>query len=498
MSLDQIDPLYITGAAALLALICVALGLRATARGQQARDLSRRLAETEARLAEERSAATARSGELELLAEQLRSDLSAARIRAERREEAAENLSREVERVETLRADLAEKLEETRIAHGTSEREISRLRTEITKDREAADREIQTLQNLREEMTSRFRELASQTLKVQGEDFAKANQQKLNELLAPFKEHVGNFQIELRNVHKSADEERARLKEQIATLHSRSEEISREAVNLTQALKGDKQRQGAWGEMILERILEESGLERDVHYEVQASRRDEEGARWRPDVVVRMPQGKSLVIDSKVSLIAYEAATNADTEEERKRALTEHVRAVRTHIETLAAKGYQALEAGSVDYVLMFMPIEGALSEALRVQGDLTAMALRKGIGIVTPTTMMVTLRTVEHIWAVERRESNAEAIADRAGKLYDKFVGVLEEFDKIGSHLDNARDAHSRAVDRLARGRGNVLGQVDKLRTLGARTDKRLPMDHDSAPDDDGGRPALTDQAAE
>ena len=317
---------------------------------------------------------------------------------------------------------------------------------------------------------------------MQGEDYSKANNERLTALLAPFKEHVGKFQEELRVVHKSADEERARLKEQILQLHQRSEKISQEAVNLTRALKGDKQRQGAWGEMILERILEDSGLERGLHYEVQSHQRDEEGKAWRPDVLVKLPKDKTLIINSKVSLVSYEAGVNAETDEERNSHITAHVRAMERHIDTLSAKGYHALADGSVDYVLMFVPIEGALSEALKVKGDLTSYALQKSVGIMTPTTLMVALRTVEHIWAVERRESNAEEIADRAGRLYDKVCGFVAEMEKVGDCLRRAHEAHGTAFDRLSRGGGNVLGQVEKLKKLGARTSRSLAISFDEA----------------
>lgn len=415
--------------------------------------------------------------------------------RAERLEGALGAAERELE---TLRRDHADAARQLKLSHdecGKFRVELETTRTEMRKDQSAAQCEIAALREMREEMSRHFRELSAETMRVQGEDLSRINQEKLTALLAPFKDHVGLFQEELRSVHKSADEERARLKEQIALLHRRSEEISQEAVNLTRALKGDKQKQGAWGEMILERILEDSGLERGLHYAVQEHRRDEEGQRWRPDVVVKLPRNKALVVDSKVSLIAYEAAVNAASDAERALHAAAHVRALKQHIDGLAAKGYHALDEGSVDYVLMFVPIEGALSEALRVQGDLTSYALQKGVGIVTPTTLMVTLRTVEHIWAVERRESNAEEIASRAGKLYEKVCGFVSEMEKAGDCLRKAKEAHDAAFDRLSRGNGNVLGQVEKLKKLGARTTKALPPGFDE--DENPVVPALRDAGA-
>ena len=359
------------------------------------------------------------------------------------------------------------------------------LRADLAARGEAHEREIALLKGLREEMTDRFKALADDTLRTHGEGFAKANQERLTALLAPMKEHVGRFQEELRAAHEGAAKDRERLKAEIGHLSRRSEEVSREAVALTRALKGENRRQGAWGEMILEKLLEDSGLEEGTHYERQAQMRDEEGRAWRPDVIVRMPRGKCLVIDAKVSLVAYEAAVNAEDEEARRAALRAHVASVRRHVDGLASRGYQSLAQGSVDYVLMFLPIEGALSAALAEQGDLTSHALRRGVGVMTPTTLMVALRTVEHVWAVERRESNAEAIAARAGLLYDKLALFVEAMEDVGRHLGLAQGAHETAMARLSRGGGNLLGQADKLKRLGARTSKAIEVEFDGEPDD-------------
>jgi DNA recombination protein RmuC len=252
---------------------------------------------------------------------------------------------------------------------------------------------------------------------------------------------------------------------------------------LTRALRGDHQKQGAWGEMILETILERSGLRAGEEFEVQANRIGADGERLRPDVVVRIPGGKTLVIDSKVSLNDYSAAVNSDGPADvilhRKR----HVTALRAHITGLAAKGYYRAEDSTVDYVIMFVPIEGALSEALREDGGLTGFALDRHITIATPTTLMMALRTVAHVWAVERRNTNAEAIAERAGRLYDKIAGFLENMENVGRRLDQAQAAYGEAFGQLSRGRGNVLAQVETLKDLGAKTTKSLGKDFDPDP---------------
>ncbi|MDO5703952.1 MAG: DNA recombination protein RmuC [Paracoccus sp. (in: a-proteobacteria)] len=373
------------------------------------------------------------------------------------------------------------------------ERELAEARLAAQKDREALTREVATLRELRQEMTGQFRLMSQETLRAQGADMQRVQSEQLSAMLTPFRDQVHRFQTELQTRNKVLDEEGARLREQIEGLHRRSEAISREAVELTRALKGEKQRQGAWGEMILERILEDSGLEEGRHYDRQAAFRDEDGQGWRPDVVVRMPRGKVLVIDSKVSLNAYEQSVNASETVDRDAALRRHVAAIRAHVTALSAKGYDRMDDGSVDYVLMFIPIEGAFSEALRADPELAGFALDRRIGLATPTTLMLTLRTVEHIWTVERRENNALEIARRAGAVYDKVAGFVESLEAVGKALDGATRAHGQAMDRLTRGQGNVIRQVEMLRELGARTQKRIGLDHDG-----GALPEPRDEAAE
>ncbi|NHF72430.1 DNA recombination protein RmuC [Paracoccus sp. 12-3] len=401
-----------------------------------------------------------------------------ARNHALRASQAETRLEDRVARVAELteeRDDLNDALYNARQALARLETDLAETRLSAEKDRERAAHDLKQLRELREEMTGHFRLMANETLRVQGADMQKTHGEQLNALLNPFREQVQHFQRELRDRNRILDEEGARLREQIAN-------IGNEASALTRALKGDKQKQGAWGEMILERILEESGLERGLHYDIQSSWTDEDGNVWRPDVIVRMPQKKLLVVDSKVSLNAYEAAVNAETDADRTAALKRHVESVRAHVTALSAKGYDQLDDGAVDYVLMFIPIEGAFSEALRVDPGLASFAMDRRVGLTTPTTLMLTLRTVEHIWTVERRESNALEIAKRAGQLYDKVVGFVDALDDVGAALNKAGQAHRTAVDRLSRGQGNVIRQVEMLRELGARTTKKLALDHDKA----------------
>ena len=413
--------------------------------------------------------------------EQSRSELQALALREAEARTRLDGYAGRLGEISDERDGLRDALHAARDEISSLGRQLAETRLAAQKDRAAAERETAMLRDLREEMTGQFRLMADESLRRQGADLEKTHGERLAALLTPFREQVQVFQGELQARNKAVDEERAALREQIEGLHRRSEEIGREAVALTRALKGEKQRQGAWGEMILERVLEASGLERGTHYETQESWQAEDGKTWRPDVVVRMPRRKVLVIDSKVSLNDYEIAVNADNEAERGEALRRHVAAIRAHVTALSAKGYHQIDDASVDYVLMFIPIEGAFSEALRVDPALAVFALDRRIGLATPTTLMLTLRTVDHIWTVERRETNAMDIAIRAGHLYDKVAGFVAAMEEVGKALDGAGRAHATAMDRLARGSGNVIGQVEKLRALGARAQKRIALDHDA-----------------
>ncbi|MDB6452230.1 DNA recombination protein RmuC [Falsirhodobacter sp. 20TX0035] len=386
-----------------------------------------------------------------------------------------------------------EGLEDARERATTAEVELSRLSTVLEKERLANVEKIELLSQVRADMEHRFKQLAADSLRLNGEE----SKQRLEAALAPLKQHVEHFQTELRNVHQGALQDRATLKTEIEALTRRSEEVSREAVNLTRALKGDKQKQGAWGEMILESLLERSGLRKGEEYLVQEHRVNEDGARFRPDVVVNMPDGKRLVIDSKVSLVDYETCVNCEDEGDANLARVRHVRALKNHIQTLHEKAYHRMEEGSVDYVVMFIPIEGALSEALREMGDLTTMAFEKSVTIATPTTLMMALRTISNVWTIERRNQNAEAIADRAGRLYEKVAGFVDDMEKVGRNLGAAQSAYGDAMGKLSSGRGNMLSQLETMKVLGAKTSKsfRTEFDHDPSAQDDL---RLTHDAAE
>ena len=422
---------------------------------------------------------------LELEIRQKEDELREARSSSDRFEAISEERKMEIE---SLRGDLSklrQKIEEEGGESRKLSNDVARLETQLKNERTSADEKITMLSELRDQMELKFRDMAHAALKSQGEEFSKANLEKLDKSLAPLKEHVGHLGENLKNVYKAAIEDRAALKTEIEQLSKRSEQISQEAVALTRALKSDSQKQGAWGEMILENILQNSGLEEGRDYETQAHRVSDEGRSLRPDVIVNLPGGKTLVIDSKVSMIAYTDAVNAEAESDLDRARKRHVSSLKSHIDGLSQKNYQAAENSSVDYVIMFVPVEGALSEALHADGNITEYALARQITIATPTTLMMALKTVANVWAVERRNRNAEDIAKRAGRLYDKLAGFVDTMEKVGRSLDQAKESHEKAFNQLSRGRGNVISQFERLKQLGANTSKSITAEHDNYRED-------------
>lgn len=418
--------------------------------------------------------------ELKEIRDRKDSELRDAWKNADKFEALAVERKEEIDRLNGDLSKLRQKLENEAEEQLRLSNAISRMEAEMKSERESSLEKIELLTKLREEMEAKFKELAADALRLQGEQFSKANIEKLQATLTPLKEHVGHFEKELQAVHKATIEDRAALKAEINMLSQRSQSISQEAVALTRALKSDQQKQGAWGEMILESILERSGLRKGDEYETQAYRTGGEGERLRPDVVVKIPGGKTLIIDSKVSLVAYNDVVNAETEEQVVEARKRHITSLKGHIKGLSAKDYQNAENSSVDYVILFVPIEGSLSEALREDGKLTEYALEQNITIATPTTLMMALKTVANLLNVERRNKNAMEIAERAGKLYDKVAGFVDNMEKVGKGLEQAQDAYQGAFSQLSRGRGNVLSQVETLKSLGAKTTKTIGVKFD------------------
>ena len=332
------------------------------------------------------------------------------------------------------------------------------------------------LEQLQGRMTKEFELIANKLLTERGKELNAQQQEKLGDILKPLNERIGEFQKQVREAYENEGKERHLLKSEVARLVEQNQRLSKEADNLTRALKGDSQAQGAWGEMILEKLLGDSGLVKGQEYSMQASTTMGDGSRLRPDAVVMLPEGKHLVIDSKVSLLHYERfATTAD-EAEKDRLLKQHVESLRAHAKGLSEKDYTKLYAvDSVDFVLMFVPIEPAFLLALRERPEIFQEAYDRQVVMVTHSTLMATLRTVHGIWKNERITRNHLAIAERAGALYEKFVGFTEDLGRIGKNVKEANENYEKALGKLSEGPGNLVRQVEMLKQLGAKANKTL-----------------------
>ena len=337
-----------------------------------------------------------------------------------------------------------------------------------------ADKTVEKLTEVRESMGAEFQNLSQKILEEKSKKFGEASEK----ILAPLKEDLEKFRNRADAMHTEDAKDRAALKQQIANLQNNAAEYGKSADNLARALKGDSKTQGDWGEIALATLLENSGLREGAEYETQKTMTNEDGAKLRPDVVVNLPGGKCLIIDSKVSLRDYSdsvaAEPNSDAE---KAALKRHRDAVLKHVADLSGKHYAKLrDADAPDFVFMFMPVEPAFFAALRADANLFSHAYDKKIVLCAPTTLMATLRTVERIWQLERQNKNAEEIARQAGNMYDKIASVAESFDDIGAALKKAGDSFDRAEMQLRSGKGNLIGRANKLIDLGANPKKRLP----------------------
>ncbi len=355
-------------------------------------------------------------------------------------------------------------------------KEIENLNQRLAEQKIAAEEKLALLDEAKEKLKLEFKDVAGELLAGHSNTFKKQNKEQVEGLLRPLREQIDRFDKTLGDAHKENLLERANLARHIENMTQTSTEMLSETANLTRALKGESKTQGMWGELVVERILERSGLRKGQEYAREESVVDEDGKRLRPDFIVRLPNKGHVIIDSKVSLTAYEAFVNEADEDIRAGHLSAHVQSVRNHIKSLSDKKYHHVSDSPLDYVILFMPIEGALASALDADPGLTAEAAEKNVPIATPTTLMIALRTIANIWQVERRNQNAEEIAQKAGRIYEKFVGFTGDMESIGKRLDQARDSYDDAIKKLSTGRGNVVRQVEQLKQLGAKTSKSIP----------------------
>ncbi|MCJ7934403.1 MAG: DNA recombination protein RmuC [Chryseobacterium sp.] len=339
------------------------------------------------------------------------------------------------------------------------------------------DTQKDEITKIQEESKLQFENLANKILEEKTEKFTEQNQLNLRNILNPLQEKINNFEKKVENTHKESIDYHAALREQIIGLKDLNLQMSKETLNLTKALKGDSKMQGNWGELILERVLEKSGLEKGREYEVQKSHMTSEGNRVQPDVIINLPDGKKMIIDSKVSLVAYERFVNEENEEQKSLYLREHITSLKRHVEQLSSKSYHDLyQMESPDFVLLFIPIEPAFAIALNDDSSLYNKAFEKNIVIVTPSTLLATLRTIDSMWTNQKQQENAIEIARQAGALYDKFEGFVNNLQRIGRKLDEARSEYDGAMNKLTEGRGNLVTAAQKLKIMGAKATKSLP----------------------
>ncbi len=330
---------------------------------------------------------------------------------------------------------------------------------------------------LQEKFTKEFENLANKILDEKSSKFTEQNKENIKNILTPLQERITTFEKKVEETHKENSIANASLKEQILGLKDLNAQMSKEATNLTKALKGDNKVQGNWGELVLERVLEKSGLEKDREYFVQQNFTRKDGTRALPDVIILLPDGKRIIIDSKVTLTAYERFINEDEQELKDVYLKEHINSLKKHIDQLSAKNYQDLyDIESLDFVLLFVPIETAFSVAINKENLLYNQAFEKNIVIVTPSTLLATLRTIDTMWSNEKQQRNALDIAKQAGSLYDKFEGLMKDLTGIGKKIDDTKRDYSAAMNKLVTGRGNLITSVEKLKKMGAKAKKSLP----------------------
>ncbi len=335
----------------------------------------------------------------------------------------------------------------------------------------------QEVDALQEKFTKEFENLANKILDEKTVKFTEQNKENLKNILSPLQEKILHFEKKVEDTHKESIDYHAALRQQIVGLKEMNEQMSKETLNLTKALKGDSKMQGNWGELILERVLEKSGLEKGREYEVQQSFTTEEGNRVFPDVVINLPDGKKMIVDSKVSLTAYEKYANEEEDSQRGVYLKEHLNSIKRHVDQLSAKNYFDLyEMESPDFVLLFIPIESAFAIALNEENSLYNKAFEQNIIIVTPTTLLATLRTIDSMWTNQKQQENALEIARQAGALYDKFEGFVTDLVKIGKKMDEAKLEYGNAMTKLVEGKGNLVGSVERLKKMGAKAKKALP----------------------
>jgi len=381
---------------------------------------------------------------------------------------------------ETLRNDNA----------GYRER-ISHLEATLAEQQKQNKEKLELLEQARERLNTEFKNIAGEIFDAKHRTFKQESREQLDSMLKPLGERIKEFEKRVERTYNEESRERFSLIKEVKNLQGLNARISEDAVNLTNALKGHNKTQGTWGEVILERVLEKSGLTKGREYELQVSLKSADGRRLQPDVVVHLPESKDVIIDAKVSLTAYERFSATDDEAEKQEAIKSHIQSIRGHVKRLGDKDYQNLESvRTLDFVLLFIPVEAAFSLAVQEDDALFSDAFDRNIVVVAPSTLLATLRTIQNIWRYEHQNRNAQEIATRAGALYDKFVNFIADLDDVGTRLASAQSAWDNAHNKLTSGRGNLVKRAEDLRELGARASKFLPKNLVEMPRRDDPKP--------
>jgi DNA recombination protein RmuC len=457
-------------------LAVLAWNLQRAQAGQSAERLLLEERLSQARLAQEGLSVQIDGLQDDLRAQQQESSQQQAELAALRRER--ELLGRERETAQLAAQEWAREREQKESQLRQLDSQRAALAAELREQQEHQQQRLADLQGARDELRAQFAELAGKIFDEREQRFAETSQQRLGQLLDPLKERIQAFEKRVEESYQNEARERFSLAKELERLQQLNQRLGDEATNLTRALKGQKT-QGNWGELVLERVLEHAGLEKGREYQTQVSLKGSDGERFQPDVLIQLPGDKQVVVDAKVSLTAYQALIAAEDEEGRAAALKQHVLSLRSHLKGLSVKDYQRLEGlHSLDFVLLFVPIEAAFAAALQADPGLFQEAFEQHIVIVSPTTLLATLRVIDSLWRQERQSQNARDIAERAGQLYDKFVAFIGDLDEVGSRLKQLDKAYDAARNKLCEGRGNLINRVENLKLLGARASKSLPAE--------------------
>jgi DNA recombination protein RmuC len=351
------------------------------------------------------------------------------------------------------------------------------LEEKLSSQQQQFESQLKLLQDAKQILTQEFENLANRIFDEKQTKFSAQSKEALEVSLSPLRRDIGDFRKQVESVYDKENADRNKLVGQISELQKQTMQISADAVSLANALRGDNKAQGNWGEFVLEKLLEDSGLTNGREYDTQVALKDEDGRRRNPDVIIHLPEGRDIVIDAKVSLVDYERYFHAEDEDTKQQCLNQHLASLKAHIRGLSGKDYESLEGvNSLDFVLIFIPVESAFMLALDQAPDMMRDAYDRGIIVVSPSTLMVTLRTIKNLWRYADQNRNAQVIADKAGGLYDQFVLYIEALEDVGRHLDKSREVWDTAHKRLVSGRGNLVRRSEELKKLGAKAKKSIP----------------------